>query len=89
MGVAVAEPVRQSVFRPMYVTEGKIAVNEDRATPIYSPYAGRVMKLLAKPGDRVVRGQPLLVIEATDAVQVHSDFITAITALSLSVPTRE
>jgi len=78
----VVEPVRQSVFRPVYVTEGKIAVNEDRATPIYSPYAGRVMKLLAKPGDRVVRGQPLLVIEATDAVQVHSDFITAITALN-------
>ena len=76
------EPVKQSVFRPIYVTEGKIAVNEDLATPIYSPYAGRVMKLLAKPGDRVVRGQPLLVLEATDAVQVHNDFISAITALN-------
>jgi membrane fusion protein, heavy metal efflux system len=70
------------VFRPVYVTEGKIAVNEDRATPIYSPYAGRVMKLLAKPGDFVERGQPLFVLEATDAVQVHSDFISAITALN-------
>jgi hypothetical protein len=29
------EPVRQIVFRPVYVTEGKIAVNEDQATPIY------------------------------------------------------
>ena len=76
------EPVKQSVFRPVYVTEGKIAVNEDLATPVYSPYAGRVIKLLAKPGDRVVRGQPLLVLEATDAVQVHNDFITAITALN-------
>src|SRR5438105_5988437 len=27
------EPVRQIVFRPVYVTEGKIAVNEDQATP--------------------------------------------------------
>ena len=76
------EPVRQIVFRPVYVTEGKIAVNEDQATPIYSPYAGRVMKLLAKPGDRVVRGQPLFILEATDAVQVHNDFIAAITALN-------
>lgn len=76
------EPVRETMFRPVYVTDGKIAVNEDQATPIYSPYAGRIMKLLAKPGDRVVRGQPLLVLEATDAVQVHSDFLAAITALN-------
>ncbi len=76
------EPVRQAVFRPVYVTEGKIAVNEDQATPVYSPYSGRVMKLLAKPGDRVARGQPLFILEATDAVQVHNDFLTAITALN-------
>jgi membrane fusion protein, heavy metal efflux system len=81
-GTFTIEPVRQTVFRPVYVTEGKIAVNEDQATPIYSPYSGRVMKLLAKPGDRVERGQPLFVLEATDAVQVHNDFLTAITALN-------
>jgi membrane fusion protein, heavy metal efflux system len=76
------EPVRSAIFRPVSVTEGKIAVNEDRATPVYSPYSGRIMKLLAKPGDRVERGQPLFILEATDAVQVHSDFLTAITALN-------
>jgi hypothetical protein len=35
------EPVQQRVFRSEHVTEGKIAVDEDRSTPIYSPYAGR------------------------------------------------
>jgi len=40
-------------------TEGKIAVNEDSSTPIFSPYAGRVTKLLVKPSDMVERGQPL------------------------------
>lgn len=78
----IVEPVRETVFRASYLTEGKIAVNEEQATPIYSPYAGRVLKLLAKPGDRVVRGQPLFVIEATDAVQVHNDFISSITLLN-------
>ena len=81
-GTFTIEPVRQAVFRPVYVTEGKIAVNEDQATPVYSPYSGRVMKLLAKPGDRVERGQTLFILEATDAVQVHNDFLTAITALN-------
>jgi biotin carboxyl carrier protein len=39
------------------VTEGKIAVDEDRSTPIFSPYAGRVTKLFVKPGDVVTAGQ--------------------------------
>ena len=47
-----------------YTTEGKIAVDEDRSTPVFSPYAGRVTKLLARPGDSVTQGQPLFVIEA-------------------------
>ena len=52
-------PVVQRVFRSEHVTEGKIAVNEDRSTLIFSPYSGRVTKLLVKPGDTVERGQPL------------------------------
>ena len=45
------EPTEQRVFRSEHVTEGKIAVDEDRSTPIFSPYAGRVTKLFVKPGD--------------------------------------
>ena len=63
------EPVQQRVFQSEHVTEGKIAVDETRSTPIFSPYSGRVTKLLAKPGDIVERGQPLFVLEATDMVQ--------------------
>src|SRR3954470_16020535 len=47
------EPVSVRSFRSESVTEGKIAVDEDHSTPIFSPYAGRVTKLLAKPGDHV------------------------------------
>ena len=49
------EPVAERTFRAELVTEGKIAVNEDRSTPIFSPYAGRVTKLLVRPGDNVTR----------------------------------
>jgi cobalt-zinc-cadmium efflux system membrane fusion protein len=71
------ETVTERVFRAEHVTEGKIAVNEDTSTPIFSPYAGRVSRLLAKPSDVVQRGQPLLVIEATDTIQALNDFVTA------------
>lgn len=78
------EPVKEEAFQPTDLTEGKIAVNEDLSTSIFSPYSGRILKLLVKPGDEVQRGQPLFVIEATDAVQVHNDFITSISALNKS-----
>ena len=76
------EPVSEQVFRGEHVTEGKIAVNEDSSTPIFSPYAGRVIKLLAKPSDVVERGQPLFVVEATDTVQGLNDFIAALGAVN-------
>lgn len=74
--------VTEQVFRREHITEGKIAVNEDSSTPIFSPYAGRVVKLLAKPSDVVHQGQPLFVIEATDTVQALNDFATALSALN-------
>ena len=76
------EPVTERAFRAEHVTEGKIAVDEDRSTPVFSPYAGRVTKLLARPGDSVVQGQPLFVIEAADTVQAQNDFVTAATGLN-------
>jgi cobalt-zinc-cadmium efflux system membrane fusion protein len=76
------QPVTEQVFRAEHVTEGKVAVDEDRSTPVFSPYAGRVMKLLAKPGDSVTQGQPLFVIEAADTVQAQNDLVTAVTGLN-------
>ena len=76
------EPVSERVFRAEHVTEGKIAVNEEISTPIFSPYAGRVVKLLAKPSDMVERGQPLFIVEATDTVQALNDFVAALSALN-------
>jgi membrane fusion protein, heavy metal efflux system len=76
------EPVTEREFRAEHVTEGKIAVNEDSSTPIFSPYAGRVTKLLVKPSDMVERGQPLFIVEATDTVQGLNDFIAALSAVN-------
>jgi cobalt-zinc-cadmium efflux system membrane fusion protein len=76
----VIAQVDQRSFRPERTTEGKIALNDERATPIFSPYSGRVTKLLVKPGDKVEKGQPLFLIEASDAVQSLNDLMTATSA---------
>jgi membrane fusion protein, heavy metal efflux system len=78
------EPAQERVFRSEQVTEGKIAVDEDRSTPIFSPHAGRVIKLFVKPGDTVKVGDPLFTVQATDMVQAQNDFISAATALNKS-----
>ena len=41
------EPVKPMTFRSEHITEGKISINEDKATPIFPPSAGRVTRLLA------------------------------------------
>lgn len=76
------QPVIERPFRAEHVTEGKIAIDEDRSTPVFSPYAGRVTRLLARPGDAVTKGQPLFTIEAADTVQAQNDFIAAMTAMN-------
>lgn len=78
----VIEPVTAHAFRGEVTTDGKIAVNDDRATSVFSPNSGVVKRLAVKPGDTVSAGQLLFTIEATDMVQAQNDFITAVDGLS-------
>jgi len=71
-------PVRQVSFRDERATDGKIAINEDTTTPVFSPFSGRVSRLIAKPGDHVERGAPLFAIEASEFVQGQNDLVTAV-----------
>jgi len=72
------EPCKQMAFRSEYTTEGKISINEERATAIYPPYAGRVTRVLVKAGDIVQQGQPLFYIEAADMVSAQNNFLAAV-----------
>jgi cobalt-zinc-cadmium efflux system membrane fusion protein len=68
-------------FHSLVVTDGVIAYNEDALTLVFSPYSGRVAKIVAKPGDVVARGAPLLTVEASEYVQAVNDLIAAKAAL--------
>ena len=75
------EPVRLVGFRPEQVTEGNIAIDDDLTTPVFSPYSGRVVKLITKLGDHVEPGAPLFEIEASEFIQAQNDLITALANL--------
>jgi cobalt-zinc-cadmium efflux system membrane fusion protein len=74
-------PVEARAFRSSVVTDGKIAVDEDHSTPIFSPYSGLIKRLAVKLGERIKRGQLVFALEATDMVQAQNDFITSLAAL--------
>ncbi len=74
------EPARLSPFRTKHEADGKIAINDYKATPVFSPYSGRVTAIFAGAGDQVAPGQPLLAIEASEFVQAQNDLMTAVNA---------
>lgn len=64
-------------FRAEKIATGKIGFNEEVMTPVFSPYTGRVIRLLAKPGDVIKESSPLFEIDTPDLVQAESDLILA------------
>ncbi len=55
------------------VINGRLTWNEDKTVRIYTPFAGRVSRILAQPGDRVQQGQTLAVIASPDFGQAQAD----------------
>jgi len=78
------ESVRTHAFVSEELTEGKIGVNGDRATPVISPYSGRVTRVIAGLGDTVKAGAPLATLEASEFVQAQNDLRVAASQVKLA-----
>jgi membrane fusion protein, heavy metal efflux system len=77
-------PVSERVFPLEREAVGSIDFNEDLAAQVFPPYQGRVVKLYAKIGDNVTRGQVLFTIESPDLIQAESSLIAAAGVLELT-----
>jgi cobalt-zinc-cadmium efflux system membrane fusion protein len=78
------DPVRTLNFRSEQVADGWIALNSDTATQVFSPYSGRVIRVIAGIGEHVKRGAPLFGIEASEFAQTQSDLLNAVSQLKLA-----
>ena len=76
--------VEAEAFRVLRPAIGQIAFNEDASTVVLTPFSGRVIRLIAKIGDEVKRGEPLFEIDSPEVVQVQTDLIAAVQALEKS-----
>jgi cobalt-zinc-cadmium efflux system membrane fusion protein len=68
--------VRQ--FRAERVAEGRIAYNDDRSTPVFTPYNGRVVRAVARLGEDIKAGDTLFEVETTDLAGAANDLLAAV-----------
>jgi cobalt-zinc-cadmium efflux system membrane fusion protein len=55
------------------VTSGKVAFDDSRVSHVFSPVSGRIVRIDAKPGTRVKKGDVLAVLESPDIGIASSD----------------
>jgi cobalt-zinc-cadmium efflux system membrane fusion protein len=78
------EPVGTHLFTTIEVADGRIAVNANRTTPVYAPYSGRVVAIVAGPGDRIAEGATLATIEASEFADAQNAFGAAAAQVRLT-----
>jgi cobalt-zinc-cadmium efflux system membrane fusion protein len=81
LGIAT---VKTAQFHDAVVADGQIAVNADTATQVFSPYSGRVVRVLAGIGDRVRSGAPLVSLDASENLDAQSTLVTALSQARLA-----
>ena len=81
LGIAT---VKTEPFHDAVVADGQIAVNADTTTQVFSPYSGRVVRVLAGIGDRVHSGAPLVSLDASENLDAQSALVTALSQARLA-----
>ena len=88
---AAAPTSEMTVINPEYrtwtatiETTGKIQFNEERLVRVNAPLTGRVLDVLARPGDFVETGHQLFVIDSPDLGAAKSDYLKAVSDLQRS-----
>lgn len=69
----VVEVATERKFERFIAVGGKVTFDDLFVTHVFSPVSGRVMRVLAQPGQRVKKGAPLVRISSPDVGNVFSD----------------
>jgi cobalt-zinc-cadmium efflux system membrane fusion protein len=75
----VEPPVERDLVLP-----ARLTWDEDRTVRVFPPFAGRVTRVIAKVGDRIAAGQPLVEIMSPDFGQAQADARKAQADLALA-----
>jgi cobalt-zinc-cadmium efflux system membrane fusion protein len=78
------QAVAERSFTPEREAVGNIDFNQDMTVQVSPPYSGRIVRLIAKSGDSVQKGQLLFTLDSPDLVQAESTLISAAGVLKLT-----
>ena len=78
------EPARVRPIGAPVIAPARVAFNDLKVARVFSPVAGRVMQVLAQPGDRVKKGTALASIHSPDVGQAVADLARAQADLQVS-----
>jgi len=84
---AVARLVTEKVEAPVdhdLVLPARLTWDEERTVRVFPPFAGRVTRMIARPGDAVASGSPLAEMSSPDFGQAQADARKAQAALALA-----
>jgi len=76
------EPASQQVISSQFIAPASVEADPSRLAKITPPLAGRVERLFVRLGDRVEKGQPLLVLNSPDLVAARADYVRAKSGLA-------
>ncbi|MPZ18021.1 MAG: efflux RND transporter periplasmic adaptor subunit [Luteitalea sp.] len=68
---------------------GELQANQEAYAELHAPLSGRVVKLLATPGDRVRTGAGLAVIQSSELGRARAAYLSAMARLTLARQNRE
>lgn len=76
-------PARRGGVTEFVTANGEIGFDETRVARLSSRVPGAVWRMLKQPGDKVVAGETLALVEAAEVGRAKSDFLQALTQADL------
>jgi cobalt-zinc-cadmium efflux system membrane fusion protein len=77
-------PLEQRMGGESSAVLGEIHANEERYAEVSSPIAAQALRLIARPGDRVREGQPLVELASLELGRARGDYLQAQARLKLA-----
>jgi cobalt-zinc-cadmium efflux system membrane fusion protein len=69
--------VNSRKFSGLTSADATVAANGDTATQVFSPFTGQVASIAVRAGDKVRKGDLLMTVAASEAMQSESDLVAA------------
>lgn len=80
-GSVSVTPAENAQIPPLHLN-GRLVWDDDVTVRIFSPFSGRVMKIMVEPGQTVGKDQPLAMIASPDYGQAQADYRKSTTDLA-------